>query len=730
MNEVLNQLNPTRLFIALKTCLALILGYAIMLELNWKASWMAIVVIVVQTDALTATLKKGLLYFAGTLGGAIAAVAMVGLFAHDRELFTLAMAVLTGFGLYRLQVSHYPYGWLIFLVTVALVGWLPAQATGATFELAVERASTVCVGIIVAFLVHGILWPINAGEKFERQLQEFLEGGRELLLFTRRTVAGEVPDAAAGRHIITAQVKMLAALRSSLDAAGDDTARFKRFHAGYLELIGQLRELLLAIIAVHDRFTRRTEGKVERSPTAESAELLATLQAVEGQMEALIGDLARLRDGTSMNREPDAYAGPVIGKRGTIATAYDAMITGEVDAIASRLTRVRALLARVENPGQASAPLRPPAHEPFSLTGEKFRKAVSGSLVIVLMATFFSLTQWPMGLGLGMVFGTLTVGFGAMLQLMMIRRHLLLSLVIGPAIAAPLYFGIMPRIDRYQELIPWLCIAFVPLLYIQTSRNPRTTILMIFTLISLVALLSIDNEEQSYSFSSFLTMWFGFAGGFGISLAIFALFSSVVPEREFSKQVHFFFAGCGQFMQELGERAPGTPAGAAIISTSVARWHGVLKQLQSWSSAIDYKRVPGNDRHKVQALVESIEHLALRLSSAEHAHQQAFETLDGALLKLLGRFRDACVESFLLIANALADMKPIPDLPETRSLVREIESLGDDLRRSAAGDEDTRASVLRLMSATAQLGPLADTIHDCRDKANALDWKAWNRNYF
>ena len=79
-------------------------------------------------------------------------------------------------------------------------------------------------------------------------------------------------------------------------------------------------------------------------------------------------------------------------------------------------------------------------------------------------------------------------------------------------------------------------------------------------------------------------MWFGFCGGFTISLADFSLFSSVVPEREFWKQVRSFFAGCGQFTQGLEERAPGTPGGAAIISTSVARWQGTLKQLQTWSS--------------------------------------------------------------------------------------------------------------------------------------------------
>ncbi|MGB5619341.1 MAG: hypothetical protein WBM78_21060, partial [Desulfobacterales bacterium] len=116
--------------------------------------------------------------------------------------------------------------------------------------------------------------------------------------------------------------------------------------------------------------------------------------------------------------------------------------------------------------------------------------------------------------------------------------------------------------------------------------------------------------------------------------------------------------------------------------------------------------------------------------AAERVGQQSVEALDEPLRKLLERFYDACVESFQLIANSLAALQPIPELPDTRRLVRDIASRGDDLRRSAGGDEDVRASVLRFMSATARLGSLADAIHDCRDKANALDWEAWNRNYF
>jgi len=262
------------------------------------------------------------------------------------------------------------------------------------------------------------------------------------------------------------------------------------------------------------------------------------------------------------------------------------------------------------------------------------------------------------------------------------------------------------------------------------ASKPQKLIQYLFSAILVIALLGLDEERQSYSFSAFLNMWLGVCGGFGGAVAVFGLLSSEVPEREFCKQVRTFFAGCGQFVTGFRERARGTPAGAAIVSTGQERWQPVLSQLQTWSSVINYERVPGNDPHKTQALIESIEHLALRLPATQRGGQSSVEALDEPLRNLLDRFYAACVESFQLIASSLAEQQPIPDLPDTRGLVREIESRVDDLRRSAAGDDSVRASVLHSMSTTARLGSLADAIHDCRDKINALDWEAWNRNYF
>jgi hypothetical protein len=75
-------------------------------------------------------------------------------------------------------------------------------------------------------------------------------------------------------------------------------------------------------------------------------------------------------------------------------------------------------------------------------------------------------------------------------------------------------------------------------------------------------------------------------------------------------------------------------------------------------------------------------------------------------------------------------MKPIPELPEIRGLVCEIESRGNDLCRSAGGDNNILTSVQDVLRITAHMNILAEEINNCRDKVNALDWNGWHQNYF
>jgi uncharacterized membrane protein YccC len=715
--------------IALKSCLAVVLDLAISLQLDWKPAFGAITVVVLQRPALGATFKRGILYIAGTLSGAIVGMALVALFAHDRTTFIVASALLLTFGIYLQQISRYPYAWLIFNVTFILVAFFSHKAFHYTFDIAVMRSSTICLAVVIAFLVHGLLWPIRAGKDFELQLHGFLEGCLGLLSLTSRMLAGDESDPDIVRKTETAQINAITKLSTTLESAANDTERFRIYHAGYQQLIAQLYDLLQIILAVSDGIKGSHDDQAEKPLITGSDNIRSSLDAVEKQMEELVRDLALSRDGMEGARKFDAHATVGIDQTAPIDTATGAMLAGGLRSLARQISTVRATLARVEDPKQAPPPLPAAPRESFRLTSVKSRKAAAGGLVILLSGWFFIQTQWPMGLMLGMVFATIAICFSAMLPLMMIGRQLLLSLVIGPAIAAPIYFGVMPGINQYTQLIPWIFLALFPLFYLMASK-PRKIMQYLFAAIFVCAMILLDEERQSYSFASFANMWFGFFGGFAGVLAVFGLLSAVVPEREFCKQVRSFFSGCSESMQALAKIPPGTPAEAAMVKASRKRWPGLFKHLQMWSSQIDYTRVPGNDRQATQALIDSIQHTALRLNAAEYVRQQSVEVLDEPLRKLLGHFYDACVESFQLIANSLADLKPIPDLPETRSLVREIETRVDDLRRSAAGANDILTSVQGVLRVTAHMNLLADELNNCRDKVNALDWKGWHQNYF
>jgi hypothetical protein len=183
-------------------------------------------------------------------------------------------------------------------------------------------------------------------------------------------------------------------------------------------------------------------------------------------------------------------------------------------------------------------------------------------------------------------------------------------------------------------------------------------------------------------------------------------------------------------MQGLEQSLPGTPAGTTLISTSQKRWQGTLRQLQVWSRMINYRQVPGNDRQQTKALIESIEHLVLRLASAVHVRQESPDLPDGPLRELLARIYETCIDSLQTISAALDEQRPVPDLPDMENTIHEAESRVAECRQSVARDADVHTSCLRFMGAIVEMRSLAAAIQDCRDKANALDWVAWNRSYF
>ena len=141
-----------------------------------------------------------------------------------------------------------------------------------------------------------------------------------------------------------------------------------------------------------------------------------------------------------------------------------------------------------------------------------------------------------------------------------------------------------------------------------------------------------------------------------------------------------------------------------------------------WAGAIDYNRTLRIDRQATQRLIESMEHAALRLATAEQARGEYLDGSSDHSPAALDRLVDACAESFRRIEQSLADRRPAPDLADVEGPIRDLES--------KVRTEGFAALSARELGLAAHFQSLARAIGDCRDSVNAIDWEACNRNRF
>ncbi len=215
----LKKLDPDSTHFALKTCLALVVGYGLAFLLNFSASTTAITVLILNTRYLGSSVDKGVLRITGTLAGAVVALFLMGFLAQERFLFIFVVAVLNAFLFYMMQGSRYPYAWFVCAMTILIVGFGSVENPDNIFHLAVSRVSGVILGIISSLLVHGLLRPSRAGDDFEKQLRNILHEAGELLDLKYSDYILERADANQIAKLERNTISSLPKLKSTLGAA-------------------------------------------------------------------------------------------------------------------------------------------------------------------------------------------------------------------------------------------------------------------------------------------------------------------------------------------------------------------------------------------------------------------------------------------------------------------------------------------------------------------------------
>jgi uncharacterized membrane protein YccC len=146
---------PAGLFgLRLATAVSLALFVAFYLELD-NPSWAGISAAIVSQPIVGSSLQKGVFRMIGTMVGAFAAVALTVVFPQDRSAFLFTMlawasvctflsTLLRNFAAYAAVLAGY---------TLIIIASTSIAAPEQVFEIAIRRASEICVGIVCATLV-------------------------------------------------------------------------------------------------------------------------------------------------------------------------------------------------------------------------------------------------------------------------------------------------------------------------------------------------------------------------------------------------------------------------------------------------------------------------------------------------------------------------------------------------------------------------------------------------
>ncbi|OIR12303.1 p-hydroxybenzoic acid efflux pump subunit AaeB [mine drainage metagenome] len=219
---------PTIIYI-IKVLIACLLAMWLSLrfELDQPRTAMLTVAIVMQSRT-GMVFAKSYYRLLGSIVGIIVSFVLVALFAQERVLFLLAMAIWIGFCTAGSMVfrHHQSYAFVLAGYTICIVG-LPATINPElTFSIGVTRISEIMIGLISASLVSDLIFPQRMGEiltaAVRRRYKDFSDLVRSMSI---ERISGSSSKSAALR--IVSDVFELETFRASSGLENDESRAYR-----------------------------------------------------------------------------------------------------------------------------------------------------------------------------------------------------------------------------------------------------------------------------------------------------------------------------------------------------------------------------------------------------------------------------------------------------------------------------------------------------------------------
>ncbi len=404
-----------------KVWLAAVLALWISLrfDLAQPRTAMMTVVIVMQSARSGMVFAKSFYRFVGTVVGILVSLLLVALFAQERFLFLLAMALWIGFCTAGSMVfrNHQSYGFVLAGYTLCIVGLPATVSPELTFTIAMTRISEILIGLSCATLVSDLVFSQRLWVVIQEAVRRRFKDFSDLLRLVAHPAAAPV-DLLPALVRFASDIFTLESFRSAA-VMENDRSRTQRLRLSLLN--GEFMTVSTTFHALHALMQRQRRGGHERVKDAllDLYQPLGDVFTVQGRSAANETEAQIVAQGVRRYREDfqplAARAGADLPGQLTREELLD-FETG-VDLIERFAEELQAYTNTYVAIGSGHHPLQEDLalDTPLELSLRFDRLAVvlaglRGALTLTVLATLWILTDWPSGIEaivLGVVTSTL-----------------------------------------------------------------------------------------------------------------------------------------------------------------------------------------------------------------------------------------------------------------------------------------------------------------------------------
>jgi len=447
MKLIVAAIRPLLYGVQMTAAVSLALFVAFYLQLD-TPSWAGTTAAIVCQPVVGSALLKGAFRMVGTAFGAVAAVLLTAVFPQDRFGFLFGMLVwaaacsfvstlLRNFAAYAAMLAGY---------TLIIIAGTSIAAPDQVFEIAINRATEICVGLVAGTLVVGLTDLGDAPKRLSNLLSRLIV---ETALHLASVLAGEDRQGMKGANVRRALIARTAALDPIIDQAAGESPELLQRRSVLRAAIDGLFEALSGARIVETHLRHLSAAEAARYAQMVSNKLPDDWRAAGHAQSALDrdGNLALVRTLVGMETED-------LSLRLTADGAAD---------VASGLAAAANGLALIDDPAWAGPVARTP-----KLVVADYLPAMINALRVFLgvgaVVLFWIITAWPNG-PQALIFTAVTIMVFSPMQDRSIRAALGqgIGTLIAAVVVAVIKFVLLVNKETFGAFALMIAIGLLPL---------------------------------------------------------------------------------------------------------------------------------------------------------------------------------------------------------------------------------------------------------------------------